>query len=276
MASGIADLGSKHPAFETLRDAAAVIDGTAWPSLTMLEHCLSSGGVCNARGTALLVRDENAVSGHGGHAYESRILEHGVMAVRPESWHDMFNVLVWRTFPRAKAALNERHCAELDRHRSALRQRGPMRDALTLVDESGVVVAASDRSLLDDLRGFRWKELFWSRRADLLRCLHVHVFGHAVYEKLLCPYIGLTGHAVMFEVDRALIEAPIANRIRALDIRLATLFREGELRSPRDLHPVPLLGVPGWHPDAAHEAFYDDRDYFRPGRRPGRESMGYS
>jgi len=46
------------------------------------------------------------------------------------------------------------------------------------------------------------------------------------------------------------------------------------LRSPSDLHPVPLLGVPGWHPDTADESFYDDRDYFRPGRRARREPAG--
>jgi hypothetical protein len=90
-------------------------------SLTALERCLSTADVRNARGVPLLVRDENALRGHGGRSYESRILEHGVIAVRPGSWHDVFNVLVWRTFPRAKAALNECHCAELRRDPDAPR-----------------------------------------------------------------------------------------------------------------------------------------------------------
>ena len=166
-------------------------------SLTALERCLSTADIRNARGVPLLVRDENALRGHGGRSYESRILEHGVIAVRPGSWHDVFNVLVWRTFPRAKAALNECHCAEL--HRDPDAPRGALRDALTLVDESGVIVVASDVSLLDAVRAFQWKELFWTRRAELERSLRVHVFGHAVYEKLLRPYIGLTGHAILFE-----------------------------------------------------------------------------
>jgi hypothetical protein len=267
--TGCADLCSRHPAFATLADAATVIDGAAWPSLTALERCLSAGSVRNARGRPLRVRDENALGEDGRRGYEPRILEQGVIAVRPNDWHDVFNVLVWRTFPRAKAALNERHCAELDRHQGSSRQRGPVRDALTLADESGVLVAASDGSLLDALRGFRWKELFWSRRGELSRSLRVHVFGHAVYHKLLRPYVGLMGHAVLFEVDRAVIEAPVADRIRVLDCRLASLIRESTgLRSPQDLHPVPLLGLPGWHQDTAHLAFYDNRDYFKPGRRP--------
>jgi hypothetical protein len=27
--------------------------------------------------------------------------------------------------------------------------------------------------------------------------------------------------------------------------------------------PMPVLGVPGWHPDTAREAFYDDPSHFR-------------
>jgi hypothetical protein len=79
--------------------------------------------------------------------------------------------------------------------------------------------------------------------------------------------VGLTGHAVLLDVAQAVIEVPVAERTATLDRRLAAFFRKGEtLRSPRDLQPVPLLGVPGWHPDTEREAFYDNRDYFRPGR----------
>jgi hypothetical protein len=27
--------------------------------------------------------------------------------------------------------------------------------------------------------------------------------------------------------------------------------------------PMPVLGVPGWHPDTQREAFYDDASHFR-------------
>jgi hypothetical protein len=30
---------------------------------------------------------------------------------------------------------------------------------------------------------------------------------------------------------------------------------------------LPILGVPGWCADNEREAFYDNADYFRPGRR---------
>lgn len=264
--SGCADLGARHPAFATLASAAATIDGDP-ASFSVLERCLLAGDVRNAAGMPLCVRDEKTLSDDRG--YEARVLDAGTLAVRPGSWHDLFNVLVWRTFPRAKAVLNERHCAALDRRPGA--PRGALRDALTLLDESGVIVAASDTSLLDAVRGFRWKELFWHRRAELARCLRVRIFGHAVYEKLLCPYVGLTGHAALFCVPQAVIDAPIAEQTAVLDHYLSELLRDSEaLQSPGNLHPIPLLGVPGWHPDTMSERFYDDRDYFRPGRRSRR------
>jgi hypothetical protein len=262
------DFCGRHPAFETLADAAAIVEGAHRPSLPALERVVSVEGVRNARGMPLLVRDEGALRDATAVGYETRILDQGVIAVQPGSWHDLFNVLVWRTFPRTKATLNDRHVAELRRDPGERLRRGRLRDALTLFDESGAILAASDASMLDALRGFRWKELFWTRRAEFDRCVRLHVFGHAVYEKLLAPYLGLTAHAVLVDVDQAVIEAPCAERIELLDRRVAALLREDAgLRSPRDLHPVPLLGLPGWHAEAACEAFYANADYFRPGRR---------
>ena len=40
-----------------------------------------------------------------------------------------------------------------------------------------------------------------------------------------------------------------------------------KLVGPRELQPLPVLGVPGWWPDNEAEGFYDNRDYFRPGRQ---------
>lgn len=268
-AGNCADLGARHPALATLADAITAL-GDDNASLPALQRCLSAACVRNARGIPLSVRDERVLRGDG-RGYEERILGTGVVSVRSGSWHDLFNVLVWRTFPCAKAALNERHCAAFEHRPDVL--RGPLRDALTLFDESGVIVVASKASLLDALRSFQWKTLFWSRRAELARCLRVHVFGHAVYEKLLDPYVGLTGHAALFHVQQTLIDSALAKRNAALDRSLAAFLRERTASwSPQDLHPVPLLGVPGWHPDTADERFYENRDYFRPGRRQQRSA----
>lgn len=58
-----------------------------------------------------------------------------------------------------------------------------------------------------------------------------------------------------------------------LDARLAAhLSHPGHLLVTRELAVVPILGVPGWHADNAREDYYDDADYFRPGR--SREKRG--
>jgi hypothetical protein len=130
--------------------------------------------------------------------YEMRIWERGEVVTRPDNWHDFFNALVWCTFPLAKAALNARHAAALTVQPAI---RGSDRDALTHFDECGVVVVASDPSLLALLRGFQWRALFWTRRHDLARTLRCFVFGHATYESTCCGRsAGLTAKAVLYEV----------------------------------------------------------------------------
>jgi hypothetical protein len=74
--------------------------------------------------------------------YEPRIYEHGEVQTRENSWHDLFNALVWMRFPKAKAAINARHIEQQKLH--GLRAtRSAVQDAMTLFDESGVIVAAA-------------------------------------------------------------------------------------------------------------------------------------
>jgi hypothetical protein len=266
-----ADFCSGHPAFATLADAAAHLLGPHWPTLSALDACLSAGEVCNAHGLPLRVVDQDISGSLAGAGYERLILERGLLSVRPGNWHDLFNVLIWRSFPLAKAALNRRHCEEIQEHPGPTWGRGPVRDALTLLDESGVVIAASQASLLDGIRAFRWKEVFWTRRIELRAHLRMHVLGHALYEKLRRPYIGLTGHGILLEVKQTVIDAPAPIRQHMLDAMLASIVGgHSSLRSPRDLQPVPLLGMPGWGGETQCETFYDNVGYFRPGRvKPG-------
>jgi hypothetical protein len=39
------------------------------------------------------------------------------------------------------------------------------------------------------------------------------------------------------------------------------------LATPRDLSPLPLMGIPGWCADNEDPAFYGNTRIFRPGRR---------
>jgi hypothetical protein len=199
--------------------------------------------------------------------YEVRVYELGEVQTRADNWHDLFNALVWLTFPKTKAVLNAHHYREI-RARRGEPHRGTARDVLTLFDEGGVIVAAAGPELPALLRDFRWKELFWRRRADVLRSMRFHVFGHAIYEKALEPYPGVTAKALILEVPRALLDAPLAQQLAELDARAVDHFRsENSLASTRALPPLPVLGVPGWARANESEAYYDDASQFRPGRR---------
>jgi len=198
--------------------------------------------------------------------YEVHIFETGEVQTRPDNWHDLFNALVWLAFPRTKAVLNRHHCEEI-RARRGERLRGTARDVLTLFDEGGIVVAAADPGLAALLREFRWKELFWHRRADVLRSMRFYVFGHAIYEKALEPYKGVTAKALIVEATPDLLDAPLEQQVAQLDARAADYFSGPEaLASTRNLSPLPILGIPGWEPANACEEYYNDSEQFRPGR----------
>jgi hypothetical protein len=62
--------------------------------------------------------------------------------------------------------------------------------------------------------------------------------------------------------------APPAQQLDALDARIAEQLSDTRcVVATRELAVVPVLGVPGWCDGNAREDFYDDPDYFRPGRR---------
>lgn len=198
--------------------------------------------------------------------YETRIFETGEVQTRPDNWHDLFNALVWLAFPKTKAILNRHHHEQIIARRGE-RQRGTARDVLTLFDEGGVVVGTADARFSALLRGFRWKDLFWTNRAEVLRCMRFHVFGHAIYEKALEPYKGVTAKALILEVAPELSHAPTERYLAELDAGAARYFSgSGALASTRSLSPLPILGVPGWDPANEREDYYDDISQFRPRR----------
>jgi hypothetical protein len=197
--------------------------------------------------------------------YEVRIYREGAVPTRTGSWHDLFNALAWLTFPRTKATINRLHHEEMQRRRGEA-HRGTARDLLTLFDEGGVIAACADASLATLLSGFRWKELFCARRADVLASMRFRVFGHAIHEKALAPYKGVTAKALVIDVQHEMLALPDRELTAALDERAAEHFAApGALESTRSLHPLPILGVPGWAPENEDAAFYDDAAVFRAG-----------
>lgn len=203
--------------------------------------------------------------------YEARIYQTGELQTRAENWHDVFNLLVWASFPQSKAALNARHFALLEA-RAALSSTGmprlPPQDALTQFDETGVIIVSADATLSALLRNFRWKSLFCARRSDVQAHMRCFLFGHGLMEKTLTPYRGMTGKGVVLPVAPAFFAQPLARQMRQIDEHLARLIADPrQLTMPHDLAPVPLLGFPGFTPENENPAYYEDQAYFRPGRR---------
>ena len=78
----------------------------------------------------------------------------------------------------------------------------------------------------------------------------------------------MTANAILLQVDEDYFAKPLADRLAYLDGQLAKIFADGEqYTQPRDLQPFPILGMPGWDAENAHQAYYDNTYYFRPGRR---------
>ncbi len=256
-----ADFAQQSPPLKTLRAASRQIAGSDWPALSRLQEVITRAGIRTASGLPLQLVPPAA----DGESYEQRLYARGELEFRERNWHDLFNVLVWLTFPRAKAALNARHHAALPAGRAG--GRGAVRDALTLFDESGVIVVSADAELLQMIRGFCWKPLFWERRAEVISSMDFLLFGHALCEKALAPYKGITGRGLLLEVDRDFLELPPAERLTQIDSRVASWISDPlALCHTHELAPLPVLGVPGWCADNEQSAYYEDRDHFRPGR----------
>lgn len=191
--------------------------------------------------------------------YEVELFENGNIATREYNWHDYFNLCVWVSYPRTKAAINYLHYSEIKNKKQ--KNRTSLENAMTIFDENGVVVLCSDEKLLDMTRRHEWKKLFWDYREDVKHKMHIAIIGHSLYEKFLNPYIGMTAHAVLWHVEEVNLEK------YELDARLAQELNSKIYSSPKSLQPLPILGYPDWFSENKYAEFYDDTRYFRPLRR---------
>lgn len=235
--------------------------GGELPDVAALNRRAAAAGMVCGSGKPLSF----VVPGGSGLPYEERVYWLGEVETRPGNWHDFLNALVWLRFPHTKAALNARHHAARAALQAARQgRRGPLRDALTQFDECGAALIASDPSMWEDVRLHRWKELFWRRRREAVERLRLFVFGHASYDTLRMPHVGVCAKAVFVQVDAEWMDQPIAAQLADVNARLAGRFAGDLYARPRDFAPLPLLGVPGATPDNEYPAYYDDTRQFRP------------
>jgi len=233
------------------RKYAELIESHDWPSIEALNACRPAGM------RERFVAQTRELLADGLH-YEQRIAERGEIATRENNWHDLFNALVWLRHPALKRALNARQVAEIAH--MGTKQRSRAQYALTHFDEAGVVVALRDPALLALWDAHDWHGLFWRERAAWLDGrIQVELFGHALLEHALTPAQLLVGKALVATGSDASPKAAIDACARAISA--------GEvLCDPLELRPLPLAGVPGWHPDNEYEVFFSEATCFQPMR----------
>ena len=243
-----------------------------WPGLDDYQKVLSAlpQPILTQTGKKLAIVEQEGKPGHFTEHYAPRIYLTGEIQTRSENWHDFFQYLSWFMFPKTKAVINAIHIPaaqfRLEKGMDSGR-RSTIENMLSLFDEGGAVILSSDESILKLIRDFQWQKLFWQRRQELESKLKFITFGHALYEKGLAPYVGMTANCILFHVDENVLQQTNQQQLKWIDEQLAALFSEGKTyNKPKDLTPFPLLGLPGWDKNNESESYYDNVNYFRPGR----------
>lgn len=169
-------------------------------------------------------------------SYEDSIAG-GTIPTRHESWHDVFNVLAFVRYPRAKRALHERvrqlqHVRRMEGHPRG--RRCSEGDALTILDEATLLIVGSAA----DMGAFRAAreqgEASCLERALDEGRLAVSCFGHALLEHLQLgrPPIGAGVLEMVIEGGEGGLEARV-------DAVLAGMIEAGALKRPAFAPTIP-------------------------------------
>lgn len=211
-----------------------------------------------------------------GQGYEHFIATTGNIPTR-NNLHDLFNGSIWLTFPKTKALLNYYHMDELAKPGNG-DSRGRVRDTITVFDENGAVLVTANPSIGEALIDFDWQGSLVTPRDDFDHPYQakpqakaaVYIFGHALLEQLIQPHKALCAHSTVIHVEAEFFALPLAERLACLDKYLADKMDEllsQQAVTPRQLAPLPILGVPHYWAQNADPSFYEDSYVFRSGRR---------
>lgn len=194
-----------------------------------------------------------------GQAYEAFIERERRIPTR-ENPHDFFNGLVWLHWPQLKLRLNALQAEAIARQGVGGR-RGPLRDAVTLLDENGALLLAP-HALCEALRLRDWQALFVRRRALWAQARFMPI-GHALLEKLLAPRKPITAHAICVALDEGAC-ARDRSQAQADAWLAASAHLEPAVLRAKPFAALPVLGIPQWWPENENFSFYDDSLVFRP------------
>lgn len=194
-----------------------------------------------------------------GKHYEMRIYQDGVIATRRSNWHDLFNAFVWKRHALIKSALNRRQCRDIQA--IGPRERTRAQYAMTQFDEAGAILRLADDGMLEAWDAHDWPRFFrvWDDVMQKGR-LQLWLFGHSIHEHALNPGIALVAKALV-------IDNPLPMHKEEMDVAVAEAIGNGLcLNDPQELRPIPLTGIPGWHPEHNAADFFERVPCFQPKR----------
>lgn len=197
-------------------------------------------------------------------AYEAHIFQTHRVPTRCGA-HDFFNGLIWQHWPQTKRVLNALQWAQIDKD-GVQKTRGPLRDALTLLDENGALLIAP-QAIWDALVTRDWVTALHTHRS-LWASARLYIVGHALLEQLLLfPRKSLTAHLWLptpaFQDTVSAIPHTAGMRT-ALDAAWAQALASDGALAHKPFTPLPVMGTPGWVADNADAAYYADTAVFRP------------
>ena len=201
--------------------------------------------------------------------YEAHVAKHDQVPTR-DNLHDFFNALSWAAWPHAKSQFNRLHAHALSTNPEEPRRRGPVRDALTLLDENGAVLIAPD-AIWRALRAHDWHSALVHARS-VWQTAQLWLVGHALMQQLTRPRKGLTSHVWLMDKDInawAWAQLSGGHASESVRVELDRLWAKGisaDRVALKPFTPLPVLGVPGWWLPNSDPAFYADDSVFRPKR----------
>jgi hypothetical protein len=154
-------------------------------------------------------------------SYDGSITSRGEVPTRPDSLHDLMNALAWAAFPLSKKAIHARQfralSSEVEEGQTCLPgKRSRLRDRLSMLDEGGVLVAARQEEMADEVEAALTAGDLSALRGKLI----ARTLGHAITEHLVRE------HRSPSAEEPSLDDEPI----RACVVRLsvAPALQEGE------------------------------------------------
>ncbi len=242
-------------------------DWLDWPGCQGLMSLLDKPIILSS-GIPLDMKPQDSTLPFPEMGYEERVYKKGIISTREQNWHDLFNAFIWLLFPKTKVLLNNLHIQELKQQPNKKRTTG--RDAITHIDESGIIIVSSTASLLTALKNHQWQEVFvqsrelWFSSEEQQAQIGAFVFGHGMYEKAFNPFIGFTGKAYCLAVDKTFYTHDKMTQYKILDQLLYNDIQKNKtLKDSSYLSPLPILGVPGWLDENKRVEFYNNTHYFR-------------